>query len=47
MKSVVSKVLRNFEISLADDSVEKPALTAELILGSESKINFHVKPRLY
>ncbi|XP_037038601.1 cytochrome P450 4d1-like isoform X2 [Bradysia coprophila] len=47
IKSVISKILRHFEISLAEDSVNQPLLTAELILFSESKINFHLKPRLY
>lgn len=47
IKSLVSKVLRYFEISLAENSKEYPTLLAELILIPESKINFHVKPRLY
>lgn len=44
---MLSKVLRNFEISLADDSLQDPVLTAELIMGTENKINFHLKPRSY
>ncbi|XP_037040832.1 cytochrome P450 4d1-like isoform X2 [Bradysia coprophila] len=47
IKSLVSKVLRYFEISLAENSKEYPTLLAELILIPESKINFHVKPRMY
>lgn len=47
IKSLVSKVLRYFEISLAENSKEYPTLLAELILIPESKINFHVKPRTY
>lgn len=47
MKSMVSMVLRNFEISLAEDSRQYPTLLAELILIPENKINFHLKPRLY
>ncbi|KAG4065113.1 hypothetical protein HA402_007510 [Bradysia odoriphaga] len=47
IKSLVTKVLRYFEISLAENSKEYPTLLAELILIPESKINFHVKPRIY
>lgn len=47
MKSVVSKVLRYFEISLADDSLTDPILKAEIIMVPENKINFHLKPRMY
>lgn len=47
IKSVISKILRFFEVSLAEDSIKEPLLTAELILFTESKINFHLKPRSY
>lgn len=46
LKSVLAKILRHFEISLDPDSVAEPALTAELILVPESKIHFHLQPRI-
>lgn len=47
MKTLVSKVLRHFEISLAEDSKSDPVLIGELITTTEDKINYHLKPRLY
>lgn len=47
IKSLVSKVLRYFEISLDEDSRQYPTLTAELILAAENKINFYLKPRVH
>jgi len=47
IKSLVSKVLRYFEISLVEDSREYPTLLAQMILVPENKIKFHVKPRAY
>lgn len=45
MKCILSKVLRNFEISLAKDSETEPILSAELVLRPENAINFHLKRR--
>lgn len=47
VKSVVSKVLRNFMLTLNADSVDEPAVKAEIILVPDSKINFHLTPRIY
>ncbi len=47
VKAVVSKVLRHFEISLAEDSLSEPVLVAELVTSTEDKINYHLKPRMY
>lgn len=46
LKSILSKILRTFSISLADDSFEDPKLIAELILVPENKINFRIKKRI-
>lgn len=45
MKSIVSKILRNFHIKLASDSVEVPELVTELVLRSDKRLNFHLSPR--
>lgn len=45
LKSVLSKVLGHFEISLDAYSVVEPKLTAELILVPQSKIHFYLVPR--
>lgn len=47
VKSILSKVLRHYELDLADDSKQHPILTAELILRPESIIKFNFKPRVY
>ncbi|KAG4074187.1 hypothetical protein HA402_016215 [Bradysia odoriphaga] len=47
IKAVVSKVLRHFEISLADDSKSDPVLIGEVILSTKNPINYHLKPRIY
>lgn len=45
MKCVLSKILHNFEISLTDDSVAHPILSASLVLRPESSIKFYFKRR--
>lgn len=45
MKSVVAKTVRNYWLSLADDSKQYPSLIAEIILKPEKCINFHVVAR--
>lgn len=45
LKSVISKTLRHFELTLADDSLDEPQLQAELILSPGSRIHFHINPR--
>lgn len=47
IKSIVSKILRNYEISLTESSEAFPVLSAELILRPESSIMFRLKPRIY
>ncbi|KAG4074180.1 hypothetical protein HA402_016208, partial [Bradysia odoriphaga] len=45
LKTVVSKVLSNFEISLAEDSMEDPVLIGEVITIPLNPINYHLKQR--
>ncbi|XP_031638529.1 cytochrome P450 4d1-like [Contarinia nasturtii] len=47
IKSIVSKILRNFELTLTEESSAFPTLTAELILRPENSIKFQLKPRVY
>lgn len=48
MKSTISKILRNFEISLANDTLNAPlVLSAELILISKNPLHFHIQQRIY
>lgn len=47
LKSIISKIIRNFELSLTEESKSFPRLSAELILRPESPINFQFKPRVY
>lgn len=47
IKSVVSKILRNFEIEATRECQEYPVLSAELILRPESRISFYFRPRKF
>lgn len=47
MKSIVSKLLRNFELKITKESETYPILSAELILRPETRISFYFKPRVY
>lgn len=47
MKSIISKILRNFEVVLTKESEAYPVLSAELILRPENPISFYFKPRIY
>lgn len=47
IKSIVSKILRNFQVVLTQESESYPVLSAELILRPESSISFYFKPRIY
>lgn len=47
IKSIVSKILRNFEIVLTNECEKYPILSAELVLRPESRISFYFKPRVY
>ena len=47
LKAVVSKVLRHFELSLAEDSMSDPVLIGEVITTSQDAINYHLKPRFH
>lgn len=46
MKSTIAKLLRNFEIQLADDTPPL-VLSGELILISKDPLFFHVQQRSY
>lgn len=45
MKSILSKILRNFEVTATDECYKRPILSAELILRPENRISFYFKPR--
>lgn len=45
IKSIISKIIRNFEVSLTKDSVDHPILTATLVLKPENSIRFYFKQR--
>ena len=47
IKSVLSKVLRHFEVALAADSVGHLSVIAELTLRPANKIYFHLQSRIY
>lgn len=46
IKCIVSKILRNFEVSLTDESKCDPVLIAALILRAENPIKFYFKKRI-
>lgn len=46
IKCILSKILRNFEISLTEESKIDPILCAELILRAENPIQFYFKKRI-
>lgn len=45
MKCILSKLLRNFEISLSKGSEIEPVLSAEIVLRPENSIKFNLKRR--
>lgn len=45
IKSIISKLLRHFEVSLTKESEVLPTLSAELILRPENSIEFYFKRR--
>ncbi|XP_017482890.1 PREDICTED: cytochrome P450 4d1 [Rhagoletis zephyria] len=47
VKSVVTNVLRHFEIEFVGDSTTEPILIAELILRTKDPLMFMLKPRVY
>lgn len=47
MKSIVSKILRNFEIQITKECETYPILSAELILRPETRMSFYFKPRVF
>lgn len=47
MKSIVSKILRNFELKITKECETYPILSAELVLRPETRISFYFKPRVY
>ncbi|XP_050329316.1 cytochrome P450 4d1 [Bactrocera neohumeralis] len=47
VKSIVTNVLRHFEIEFVSDGTEGPILIAELILRTKDPLMFRLKPRIY
>lgn len=47
IKSIISKILRNFEVVLTKESEPFPLLNGELVLRPETSISFYFKPRVY
>lgn len=47
LKSIISKILRNFEVVATDECYKMPVLSAELILRPENRISFYFKPRKF
>lgn len=45
IKSIIVKILKNFEVSLSDG--DDPILIAEIVLKSKNGINVMLKPRVY
>lgn len=45
LKSVLSKVLRYFEVSMHPDCVQEPVLLNSLILRTQEPLLFHLKKR--
>lgn len=45
IKSIIVKILKNFEVSLSDG--DDPILIAEIVLKSKNGINVMLKPRIY
>lgn len=45
MKSLISQILLHYEISLAEDSQNYPALYSQMVLMPAQKLHFHVKLR--
>lgn len=45
MKCILSKILHNFVVSLTEDSLAEPILSASLVLRPESAIKFRLKRR--
>ena len=45
MKCIVSKILHNFEVSLTEESIAHPVLSASLVLRPDSVIKFYFKRR--
>lgn len=45
VKSIIVKILKNFEVTLADGA--DPILIAEIVLKSKNGINVTLKPRVY
>lgn len=47
MKSILSKILRHYDVHLTKDSDIDPVLSSELILRPDSSICFTLDPRVY
>lgn len=47
LKSILSKIVQNFEVSLTKESEAHPILSAALVLRPENSIRFYFKRRTY
>lgn len=47
MKAMITRMLRHFELFLAEESKPFPLLKYEIVLSSQEKIYFHLQPRVY
>lgn len=47
IKSIVTKILRNYVIRLTDDCNKNPILSIEIILRPHNELKFKLAPRLY
>lgn len=45
IKSIISKILRNFDVRLTEDSERSPDISTELVLRPASAIKFYFKRR--
>lgn len=47
MKSILTKMLRFYELSLHPDSIPEPEILTEIIIRPVKTIQFHLKRRVY
>lgn len=47
MKTMISKMLRHYEVHLSENNDEELILNAEMVLRPESKVHFKIQPRIY
>lgn len=47
MKSILSKILRHYEVHLVKECDIEPKMACELVMRPESSIRFTLEPRIY